>query len=150
MYPVRTEYRLAGVPGDYKALHQFAREQSAHPRAKEDGFEEAVKLTLSFPTIYGVRDKRVIGIMGSQFHPKFGLVASPLHVDYDIHNHVPTALRLIDCYERVLLDAGVWQYLVVVPSWKPSSRRVFEEIKHGERLARVGYRMDLYRITIGA
>jgi hypothetical protein len=151
MYPARTMYYVAQTPQEYKTLHAFFREEAEHPQAYDDGFPAYEKFTVSWPTVYGVRDGHPIGVMGSQFHPQYGLVASPLHVAYDLKNHMPTVLRLVDCYEHILVTAGVWEYLILIPNWKPSGEHLFGDLKHGERLGTLAsLRLDLYRIQIGA
>jgi len=148
MYAARTTYHVASSPTVYKKLHNFFRGESAHPLAKAEGLPPYASFTISFPSVYGLRDGKVIGVMASQYHPEYGLVASPLHVAYDLKNHVPTFLRLIDCYEVLLHEAGVPEYLVLLPSWKPSIR-FFTDLKHGEKLAVLPHRLELYSIKVG-
>jgi hypothetical protein len=148
MQPARTTYHVANSPTAYKKLHSFFREESGHPLAKAEGLPPYESFTISFPSVYGLRDDKIIGVMASQYHPEYGLVASPLHVAYHLKNHVPTILRLVDCYEALLHEAGVSEYLVLLPSWKPSIR-LFSNLKHGELLAELPHRLELYSIKVG-
>ena len=148
MLPTRTTYHVATTGAEYKRLHAFFRTEAAHPHAQADQLPEYTPFTLGFPSVYGLRDDQVIGIMGTQAHPKYGLIACPFHVVYDIKNHDPTAIRLSDCYEAILADGGIEDYLIILPSWKPSIR-LFSDLKSGQLMASLPRRLELYRIPVG-
>jgi hypothetical protein len=150
MYAARTTYHLANTPADYKALHAFFKAEAAHPQAKAEGWPEYKPFTVSFPTVYARRDGQTVGVLASQFHPRYGLVASPFHVSYTIKNHVPTVIRLVDTYEAILREAGVPGYLILVPSFKPSGKRIFADLKQGDLVGSLPHlRMDLYHVKTG-
>lgn len=151
MFPARTTYHVARKPAEYKKIYRFCRAESEHEKAKADGFnQKATKIETVYPTVYGLRDGKVIGLLGSQLHQEYGLIAYPFHVKYDIPNHVPTVLRLLDCYEHVLIQAGISHYLILAPSWKPSSKRVLAGLRGGTHIYHFDHnRLDLYQITVG-
>ena len=146
MLPTRTTYHIATAGADYKRIHAFFRAESA--RGEAEGLPPYQPFSISFPSVYGLREGQIVGVMASQLHPEYGLVVSPLHVAYSIKNHVPTVIRLTDCYEAVLADGGIEDYLIVLPSWKPS-KRIFSSVKEGKLIAQLPHRLELYLIQVG-
>ena len=151
MYSARTEYRLAHSPADYRACHAFFRTEAQHPRCKaeNEGFPEYVTEAIKYPTVYAVRDEKIVAVMATRMVSKVGIVANPCHVSYDIKNHVPVLLRLIDCYEFFLQLEQVPEYWVVMPNYKPSGRRIWEELRNAELSHQVlNNRFNVYRVQV--
>ena len=132
MYPTRTTYRLAASPAAYRACHAFFRAESEHPTCiAEHGEVPYQQEAIQYPTVYAWRDDTVVGVIATKIIKDVGVVASPLHVSYNIKNHVPTLLRLIDCYEFFLRKAEIPYYIVAIPNYKPSGVRIFTELRQG-------------------
>lgn len=114
MRPTQTTYHLCTKPGDYRACHAL-REAAGRP-----------KVTLSFPTVYAVRDNAIIGFL-STTEAKGQIVAGPLVTDPTLKKPVFVALRLAEAYEQVLREAGVTSYRVGVtkdrPEWSAAIQR---------------------------
>ncbi len=151
MYSARTLYHVAASPAQYRACHEFFRHESKHPLCLQEnpGFPTYTHEAITFPTIQAIRDGKVVGVMASRMSPKLGLVASPLHVAYDIKNAIPTVFRLIDCYEYILRNAGLTHYVVISPNFKPAGRRIWEELKQAELCFQaLNDRYNVYRVKV--
>jgi len=151
MYPARTTYHLAHTLADYKACHAFFRAEAQHPTCKaENGeFPEYVTEKIQSPTVIARRNAQVIGVAASRMAPRWGLVGNPIHVAYDIKNHVPTLLRLLQRYLAALAKVGETHISFVVPNWKPSVPKIFEKL-YGARLFRqaLNGRYNIYIIEL--
>jgi hypothetical protein len=151
MHPTSTQYRLCQTPADYKACHAFFRQESKHPRYTFDneGCPDYKQVQISYPTILAVRGNKVVGVMATRINPKWGVIGSPCHVAYDIKNHVPVLFRLIDCYEYFLRHAGIAHYTVIMPNFKPSGRRIWEELRQAELCRQIyNNRYNVYRVPL--
>ena len=132
MYSERTTYTLCKTPADYKLCHDFFKAENSHPLRLKEGLEdrEYVFEKIKAPTISAIRDGKVVGVIatktwkGCDEH-----IANPCHVSYDLKNHVPVLIRLIDAYETELRKLKIPHYKILMPSYKPSARRIFEQYK---------------------
>lgn len=103
MKPKRTTYHLATEPEQFRLcrnLWKFViqREPELGPVKR-----------FGWPTVFGMRDGKVIGFLSTTRRPHLPLIAGPLLLAPG-HGMI-TALRLVESYERVLMVAGVDQYL---------------------------------------
>lgn len=101
MKPIKTTYRLAAVPSDYRAVRALS------------GTTER----MTWPTVVAERDGRIIGCFGTYFSDD-AIVAGAMHAP-----HAIVGLRLIEAYERVLRLAGVRSYLFSIAVDAPASWR---------------------------
>ena len=149
MYPARTAYKLVSGVKEYQACHTFMAAECKHPLALKDQVPPPGKPKFCFPTVYAERDKKLVGLMASQLHKRLGLIVCPIHISYALKNHVPVALRLIEAYEGILRQAEQTNYHVVSPAFKPSGRRIWEELRHAELIWQsADKRLNLYLVTL--
>lgn len=74
---------------------------------------------LGYPTVIAERDRKIIGFLTTS--PRKDMIsAGPMVVDVDGHK-IMVAVRLVDFYERILLTAGVTEYLFRVKRDAPKS-----------------------------
>ncbi len=150
MYPASTTYQLCQTPDDYAACHEFFRTEAIHPicRRENEGYPEYTYEPIEFPTVLATRNGKVVGVMATRRVPQ-GVMASPMHVAYDIKNHVPVGIRLIDHYEAALRALGVPEYFVVMPSFKASGCRIFTELRPGTLVRHIlKNRYNIYQIQV--
>lgn len=129
MYPARTEYLLCKTPADYKLCHDFFKAESQHPLREQEGLPDYKFQKVNAPTIRAMRDGKVVGVVATRLSKKWGWAANPCHVAYDIPNHVPVLIRLIDAYEDELRKRGTEFYKILMPAYKPSAVKIFGEMK---------------------
>ena len=149
MYARDTVYKLAKTPADYKLIHDFCKAESAHPLREKEGLPDYVYQKIQRPSIYGLRDGKVVGIICTRESPKWGWAANPCHVAYDIPNHVPVLIRLIDAYEEELRKRQIPHYKILMPSYKPSARKIFELHKNAILFSRsADKRLNVYIVPV--
>ena len=129
MSPRDTRYRLACSPADYRRARAFLAERMEVGR-------------LSYPTVYGQRDGRVVGVLSTSTD-QGAIVAGPLAVE----GRSPfVALRLIEAYDRVMQAAGVSFYHFHVAADNARWREVIEQFglrPFHEDTAGAWYRRDV-------
>lgn len=115
MYPLRTVYVLAQNARDYRVCHELLTAVGAEETA------------FRFPTIMAIRDKTLLGFLGT-LPNKTALIAGPLVLDPTQKRPIITAIRLVECYERTLHQAGIPAYYFGIDtanaSWKTTAERI--------------------------
>lgn len=99
MKPRDTAYLLALRPHHYKIAHRFAAKEGA-----------AMRERFQYPTILAMRDGQPVGLLSTAIQ-RGRIVASGLVLAKALRRPLITAIRLIECYERVLSAAGVQVYV---------------------------------------
>ena len=110
----KTQYRLMDEADDAR-LRRLAKKHGM----PVDGFD--------FPTVVAKRGRKIVGFL-STIPTKSAIVAGPLVVDLPIKG--PVTMRLVECYEAVLRDAGVTSYVFAIPedsvSWQRNAEEAFD------------------------
>lgn len=101
--PKRTTYHLATEPEHFRMCRNLWK--AVIEREPELG---PVK-RFGWPTVFGIRDGKVVGFLSTTRKSNLPLIAGPLVLAPG--QGAITALRLVESYERVLLVAGVDHYL---------------------------------------
>jgi len=151
MYSERTTYTLCKTPADYKLCHDFFKAENSHPLRLKEGLEdrEYVFEKIKAPTIRAMRDGKVVGVIATKKIEGEDHIANPCHVSYDLKNHVPVLIRLIDAYETELRKLKVPHYKILMPSYKPSARRIFEQYKKSVLFNRSSdKRLNIYIVPV--
>ena len=85
------------------------KEENAWEIARAFLDHRGVNSSISHPTILAVKDKKVIGILGT--HTENNVIqAEPLVVDFPEGNDAIIALNLVQNYEEALLEVGVTSF----------------------------------------
>ncbi len=149
MYSRDTQYLLCKTAADYKACHGFFKAESAHPACRMEGLPPYAYEKIESPTIRAIRHGQVVGVISTRRSPKYGWAANPCHVAYDLKNHVPVLLRLISHYEDTLHAMGVTEYKILMPSYKPSGVKIFEDLKDAKLFNQShDKRLNIYLVQI--
>lgn len=114
MTPIRTQVFLCTTTKEYKRCRRFCKLHG------QDHY-------LAYPTVYAVRDGRIIGVLGTTLDG--GMVCmGPLAVHRDVRMKGVVALRLVQVQEALYKDAGLDSYYVFIshdnPGWKRSAEKM--------------------------
>jgi hypothetical protein len=149
MYAARTTYEICHKPADYERCHAFCKAEADHPQRQAEGLPPYQYERLLTPTVMVIRDGQVIGVMGTKKLDNDAWLVNPFHIAYSLKNPIPTAIRLIDTYEALLRKKGITAYRIVMPTYKPSARKIFELYKGARTLQRTpDRRLVLYLVPV--
>ena len=148
MYAARTDYLLCKTPADYKVCHDFFKAESEHPLREAEKLPGYVFEKITSPTIRAMRDGICVGVIATRrYNDEW--IANPCHVSYTLKNHVPVLIRLIDAYEEELRKKDIPHYKILMPSYKPSARRIFELHKNAVCFSRThDKRLNVYVVPV--
>lgn len=100
-----TEFYLATKPQEYKACHEIL-----------DKLGRKAAFPLSFPTVIGKRNGKIIGFISTR-PPKTqkAVVLGEMAIDPSVPHSIHVIVPMIEIYEGILLNAKVTSYLACVP-----------------------------------
>ena len=100
-----TEFYLATTSNEYKACHEIL-----------DKLGRTDRVPLSFPTIIGKRDGRVVCFISTRNLKKAkAVVVGELGIDPSIKRAQFILYKLVETYEAFLVTHGIVSYLACVP-----------------------------------
>lgn len=100
-----TEFYLATAPKDFKACHEIL-----------DKLGRKAEIPLSFPTIVGKRNGKIVAFISTRNLKKAkAVVVGELGVDPAISRPQFILLKLLETYDAFLLSKGVVSYLACIP-----------------------------------
>lgn len=100
-----TEFYLASSSNDYKACHEIL-----------DKLGRKAEIPLSFPTVVGKRDGKIVAFISTRNLKKTkAVVVGELGVDPSIKRPQFILLKLLETYDAFLLSKGIVSYLACIP-----------------------------------